>query len=191
MTQLATAEDVEAVLGSPVDPTTADRLSEMASAVVERYCRRGFSLVEDDEIVVSVTDGVLRLPAPPVVEVTSIVDPDGSTVDPDTYTVTLASGLVTLDWTTVDWCPPFHTRGWACGDYEITYTHGYDPVPDDVVFVVASMVARQITNPQGYSSETLGDYSFTGASGGLTISADDKALLGPYKRRSFSVPMAR
>ncbi|AIG78461.1 Hypothetical protein AJAP_28115 [Amycolatopsis japonica] len=53
---------------------------------------------------------------------------------------------------------------------------------DDVVMIEADMVLRLIRNPDGYKSETEGDYSYTisaeVASGRLEVLRDEWALLG-------------
>lgn len=146
---LATTDDLREVLGyQPDDLQRAARLLRMASATVRRYCGRDFSLVEDDEADVEVTTGALRLPNPPIVSVDSIIDPEGDEVDPDAYTASRGGGVDLA----------FGLR-WTSGIYTVTYTHGFDPIPDDVVEVVCSLVELRLSGSTTYSRESLGDWS--------------------------------
>ena len=48
-------------------------------------------------------------------------------------------------------------------DTDVTDTWDSTTVPDSVVPVVVSMIRRAIDNPNGYRSESIDGYSFTGA----------------------------
>lgn len=60
--------------------------------------------------------------------------------------------------------------GPAYGNIKVTYTHGYSPVPDDIIFatcMVASYMKRNIGIGGDIKSEKLGDYSYTLGGNGL------------------------
>lgn len=176
MAALATLQDYAYVAGVDLptgdDATRITRLIEMASAAVERWCGRSFTLVEDDEITVQVTSGSLRLPNGPVTTLTSVLTSDGEEVD--------------LDGVSVD-SLGFVSGSWSCGAYTVTYSHGFDPIPDDVSAVVANMVHRYLSNPSGVRSENLGDYAVvnaipaTGIAIGMFLSPVEQDALSAYR----------
>lgn len=54
------------------------------------------------------------------------------------------------------------------------------PVPADITYVVAEMVARVLRNPEGFTSEMLGPYQYQRSAASLSLTDDLKALLGRY-----------
>jgi hypothetical protein len=78
---------------------------------------------------------------------------------------------------------------------EVSYTAGYQLVPDDVVAVTAGLAARAMSIPAGgvVSSQTAGPFSQTVAGwaqgGPLALSDADKVILRQYKRPSASIEM--
>lgn len=59
-----------------------------------------------------------------------------------------------------------------------------DVVPDDVKTVTVQLAARTFNNPDGYSTERLGDYSYglpASAVTGLALTSAEKAILGRYR----------
>lgn len=77
---------------------------------------------------------------------------------------------------------PFGYGGFA----RVTYSHGYDPIPDDVRVVVADMAARRYTAGVGgavVASETIGSYSYTTRSpdGEYGMPSADVAVLKRYR----------
>ena len=172
MAALASLEDYAIVAGTDVptgdDATRITRLIELASAAVERYCGRAFEEVADDEVAITVTTGALRLPNGPVSTLTSVTL-DDEEVDLDGVTVN-ALGYV--------------SGSWACGTYEVVYTHGFDPIPDDVIDVVCSLVwARVNAGTPGVSQESLGDWSASYGADVASAEAQQATLarLDPYR----------
>jgi len=133
--------------------------------------------------------GVVRLPKRPVTAVSSVVliGLDGT---PDITIVGWGwDGLDVVDvsgWDTVmvnlpEWV---NDRAWLPATYRVTYTHGYDEVPPDVVAVVCGMVGRTMAAPStssGITSETIGSYSYRTSEPGMgvtvTLTGADKATL--------------
>lgn len=184
---LATVADVEALYG-PMDEASVDqvtRLLGVASAAVRRYTRQVLSPVADDTVVVpSSGTTVLALGQRPVVAVASVA--------------------VQSHWGWGGWWPtePAPLAGWhdagrftwdAWGTLrrldglvwgrkydpvQVVYSHGYDPVPADVVGLVAGKVASFLAgtaaNPDGLRSLQVGAMSETYAN-----AAGSAAALGP------------
>lgn len=189
MVALAQLEDYEAVSGQGIGgdadlAARVQRLLGMASAAIERHCNRDFARVVDDDLHVTVTDGTMRLPHGPVESVTSVTDPLGNPVDMAAVTLTRDHLLIGGS-----------ARGWLCGTHVVVCTHGYDPIPDDVIAVVCQVVHRVVASPGvGITQETLGDWSasYGGTStGSVVLTPDDMSALARYRRSTFSVPMAR
>lgn len=55
-----------------------------------------------------------------------------------------------------------------------------DEIPWVVRYVTASLVVRAIANPGQLDSETVGTYRATFTGGGMTLTAEDILLLGPW-----------
>ena len=69
---------------------------------------------------------------------------------------------------------------------------GTDPAPDIVVDVIAGIVARVFRNPEGFRSETDGDYSYTLLGGDptrLDPTDDEIDLMCPGSQVFSVVPM--
>lgn len=171
MAALATLDDLEAVGGPVSDPAAAERLLEMASAAVRRWCRRTFDYVEDDEVTVYARDGALWLPNGPVAEVSTLVNPDGATVAAAGYELVGSEVRRNCGW-------------WAPGAYTVTFTHGYQPIPDDVTLAVCLVVNDFTAGPGGpIASESIGEasFSYVAGSGGMTVGAAARDLLSSYR----------
>jgi hypothetical protein len=81
---------------------------------------------------------------------------------------------------------------WQTPICQVTYTHGYDIVPDDIIGVVCSMVTRLITAPGlgGVISENVGEYSYrlsdAAAQGPMALTAAEKDILKDYRPKKSS-----
>lgn len=190
MAALASAEELEARLGrdlTAAESARAEALLDDASAMVRGYTRQTFDLVEDDVMVLRAQGGEIRLPQRPVTSVTAVVAVGGNDLLPD---------VPITDWVW-DGLDLLRVGGGACvinlpevwwadedgypGTYRVTYSHGYETVPADVVRIVCGMVLRTLTAPTmagGVTSESVGPYSYridqpgTGLS--VSLSAADK-----------------
>jgi hypothetical protein len=168
---LATRADVAALAGTDVSlvaPDRIDRLLEMASAAVRNWTHQSISLVIDDDVIV-ISDGTaeLVLAERPVVEVSFAQVEDREPVGD-------------LSWDSFG-----HLRrrdglpwGQRYDHVAVTYTHGWDPVPDDVAGLVAAKVALFLAateaNPSGLSKVQTGVISATYGN-----VAGTEAALGP------------
>lgn len=197
MAALASQRDIEAILARSLASDEfiyAGRLLDMASRVV-----RTFTGQQIDRSTDTVT---LRIPAPQgphLRRAPHVVLPQRPVVTVNTVTaggVTLASSAWYINDGTLylgagDTWPSINGSPFGqAGEITVNYTHGYVPVPDDVVLVVASMVAQRLraaaANPDGASSEQIGTYAVRFESGsataGLVLGDADRQLLRPYTR---------
>lgn len=177
MASLATIADLTA-RGIVVDPSE--------TAIVQEYLDEASAIVRDAAgCLISKTTGTiklqgdtdrwLRLPGPPVESVSAVTIDDVAVTD---FKVRGDSLWRECGWQRV---------GWHCSlipsEIAVTYTHGYDPVPDDIIGLVCRLAAQALvayrnaggdgataigTRPA--QSERIGDYSIT-YSGGSTNEA--------------------
>lgn len=194
---LATPEAFAAARDTTYDPTdlTAVMALEAASEIVRRYCRRRFTYVADDTVILDGTGRYsLLLPQYPVVEVTSITEDDVELVDNDDWIVDTEAGILyrrSLGY--------LYGALWNRGRHNVTvtYSHGYtlpgeppvdgvDPLPSDLQLIVAQIASRALVTVGGGSSgdvesETIGSYSVTyatpGTAGGGSALKDVEAAV--------------
>lgn len=208
MTALAADTDLEARLGRPLtsaeDAKVAALLAD-ASALIRGYTGQTFTAVADDVVELRPVGTRIRLPERPVTAVASVVAIGwGGTAD-----LTLPAGCWGWDGIDIVEIGPFDSDIWLnlpstdlAGSYpdtyRITYSHGDNDVPDDVVAVCCSMVLRVLTSPsqvEGMSSERIGGYSYqmsqqvNGGAAGVSVrlSEQDKDILSRYRRRATTV----
>ncbi len=140
---------------------SAQRAITEATAVIKNYCGQVIEKVEDDTIILDCKGGAkVFLPEIPVLAVTDVVE-DGEILvagaDED-YQLGQYGILHRID------------QDWAVGIQiiEVTYDHGYDLIPDDVVGVCTRMAARayqaglraaELEAVPGVTAMSLGDYS--------------------------------
>jgi hypothetical protein len=143
---LATPEDLGVHLGEAIaaDDARALRILRNASGAVRAAAGyQQFSRVDDDVVVLRGGGPVLELPQRPVIAVTAI---NGLTTDQWAWDGGQRLGFV--------------SGGWWGSAVQVTYSHGYDDIPDDVVGIVLTAAARAWMNPAGLVSETVGAASF-------------------------------
>lgn len=194
MTDLATLDDLEARLGSPINENDQLRMSALlqdASATVRDYCGQTFTLVEDETIRLSVKRRMVKLPQRPVVDVSAVQDVNGNDV--------------LFTWENGDRLEVAHNldawsfEQWAGGIkwVDVTYTHGSDPVPDQIIAVVCSVALRAFgreATDSGVTQETIGSYSYgygsTAGAGPLGLLQDERRVLDRYRRQASSVTVS-
>ncbi|HUW11797.1 MAG TPA: hypothetical protein VM537_18875 [Anaerolineae bacterium] len=180
-----TVSDIESFLQIAVPAAkvaSAQRACDEATAIIQGYCHQALEPVEDDEITVDCYGGTrIFLRELPVVEVSEVVE-DGETLDEDDDYKLGEHGIL-------------HRIGgyWPRGIQivTVTYTHGWDPIPDDLVAIATRMGARayqaglkveELGGIPGVSAMSLGDYSISfggegGAAGEGTLGASAAPLL--------------
>ncbi|AYN57276.1 head-to-tail adaptor [Arthrobacter phage Bridgette] len=185
---LATVEQLEARLGHTVDADRATALLEDASAIVRGYTRQYFSRVEDDVVTLRVDNGCVVLPQRPADKPTLIARADGSGVIGAASWWWTGMGVVELN--PPAWLANGPTRrSRPVVGVTVTYSHGYEEIPGDVVAVVCQMVARVIegTDTHGLRSESIDDYQYQLGggivSGAVALVPAEMHTLDRYRRR--------
>ena len=206
MTALATPQDLEARLGRPltaVEAARAPALLDDASALIRAYTGQAFGLVVDDEVVLRVQAGIVRLPQRPIAAVSAVVAiggagmPDITVVDyvfDGVDQVRLGGGAAVINLPEIWW----DDEDGYPGTYRVTYSHGYATSPADVVAVACAMVLRTLTAPTaqgGITSETIGSYSYNlkAADTGVAVSLGqpERQALARYRRTEAMIKIAR
>jgi hypothetical protein len=176
----ATAAELAAATQASVDPAAAELALASASAVIRRWTRQTISRVVDDEVTLRVIDcNELVLPQRPVASVSEVK----------------VNSLVLNDWV-LSGDRLLRTGGWHRlpgtatypdpGLVQVTYTHGWMEIPDDVRAVCLDLASATLVNPSMLRQETIDDYSRTFAAetlGAGSLSDSHKMLLGDYRRR--------
>lgn len=199
---LATAADLAAA-GATGSAEAMDLALRRASARVRRYTRQDITFVSDDTVELCGGERVLRLPQYPL-----LVD------DGHPLTVVEVADFSGVEWTAIEdrdysrlgneltrgypWQAPTRLMGWPWNrpqgvwapKVRVTYSHGYDEVPDDIVDVVLDLATMNLSNPGNLREVAIDDYRQVFASesiGGARLSKSHKEDLRSYRRPAFSV----
>lgn len=182
---LVTVADYEELTG--VDVPTADEprvqaMLDAASAAVQRITGQTIEKARTTEQAhVREWRMTLVLDEVPLIE----ADPD------DTLIVTGPSGDVVAREDFVVIAETSELRGvvWAPGVYEVQYTHGYDPVPADLVALIVGSVQSVMGGaPAGVASQSVGSYSVTYAPGAGTVGGAAGSVEGSPVLDGYRVP---
>jgi hypothetical protein len=188
--ELATLDQLAARTGSmPADAARAHALLTDASAVVRAYTGQYFERLAGVERLRARAE-TIHLPQRPVHDVTAVVD--------------IAGNDRPFRWNGADTVysnSPFTYGGWwgNCDQasrpefgrplLDVTYDHGYDIIPDDVVAVVCNMAARALgvdPTQAAVTSQTITNYSESfgpvGAAGPIGLFDAEKLVLDRYRR---------
>lgn len=163
-----------------------------ATAAIRNYCKQYIELVENDQVTFDVRPARwnLLLPELPVVSVDTVVE-DGETLTvDDDYELGNYGQLWRVN------------RRWAAGNQivVVTYDHGYETIPDDVVAVCtraasrayqAGLKAEDASGVPGIASKSLGDFAVSfasegnegvmGASAARMLLLSEKDMLNKYR----------
>lgn len=203
MTAWASTEDVQALCVTTLtdDQTArAEKLLDRAANRIRAYTGQTFDKATTTDVLRSL-GSVVKLPQLPVISIDGvrIIDYLGTSypvpvfgfdqidrIDLATYGVVLnLPEAISLD-------------GLWSGTVDVTYTHGYDPVPAEIVDLNAELVARVYNSPAGEQtgirSQGVGPYSigYDPATGGgvMSLTPDDKAMLDRYRIFGATVELA-
>jgi hypothetical protein len=178
MTALATTTDVETRLGRSLtesETAKAEALLDDASALVVGYTGQQFLPGESFNLLQVKQGNKIRLTQRPATDVIAITTTDGDDV------VWTWDGFQTVTIDSVSTCN---------GDrLVVNYEHGNATVPQDVVAIVASMVARTISIPTeaaaGVTQQSVGPFSVTYANwavgGQVMMSPAEQITLNRYR----------
>lgn len=186
MADLIEVSDIEAHLGRALTSPEVARVAALmadASGSIRSYTKQTIT-EETTTDVLRIRNGRVRLPQRPVTAVTVVVNSNG---DPVIYQWDGADSLVTGSNVPDAWAwVPFASSIVAL---TVTYTHGYNPIPDDIIGVGCSMVMRALGREPvdaGMTSESIQGYSYTigaiGAAGALGLLDSERMILDPYCR---------
>lgn len=179
-----TADLAAATQRSDLSAESADLALASASAVIRSWTRQSITQVIDDVVTLRVlNDYELILPQRPVESVSQV----------------RVNSLVMLDWV-LSGDRLLRTGGWRRlpgtttypdpGLVEVTYTHGYDEVPDEVRAVCLDLASMSLTNPGGLREVAIDDYRRVFASetlGSGVLSEAHREMLSGYRRRIGTV----
>lgn len=190
---LAELDDVEDRLGRELEPEEQRRAQAMlddASAVVRAYTRRDFTM-STEAVRLRPRGNKVVLPQRPVISVSAvstvvsfgvaeIVTPVPSWSFAGGAEVYFLENDFIFNGPTLDLTDQ---NLWV----DVTYTHGYDEVPFDIMAVTSNLVVRNLSVPNGgmIDLETVGPYtaryaSFT-SGGPLSLSGADRDVLNRYR----------
>ena len=174
---LATIADVEARLGRSLTAAEQSKATAWLSDASSLFVNVAVQKFEVGESTVRLfpRDGIIRLVQRPVISVESVTDIDGVEID------------FTFDG---------HQSLYDLGAYSpviVTYEHGSETIPDDVVATVAGMVVRTLQIPSdaaaGIQQQSVGPFSQSYASwavgGQVRMSPSDMAVAQSYREKTF------
>lgn len=174
---LATIADVEARIGRSLTAGETAQATAWLADASAMFVQRAVQKFEVSESTVRLfpRDGIVRLVQRPVIEIVSVTDIDGATID---YTYDGFQSIYEL------------------GTYSpviVNYEHGSDEIPDDVVAVVAGMVVRTLLIPAdaaaGIQQQSVGPFSQSYAAWAVgrqvLMSPADIQVADYYREKTF------
>lgn len=175
MAALASVPELGAYLGSSIDADSQVRAAmalNQSSAAIRAYC--GWSITQET-VTGGAVDGNGRqrvwLPTLRLTEVAEVVL-DGRTLTYDVDYTWTSDGML------------YRPSGWPMVPraLSVTYTHGYQFPPADVVGVCLSIAARRFENPIAYRRESHDDWSVTHADkADRDMTEIELSTLGPHR----------
>lgn len=157
---LASVSDLSAYLQAEpalaTDDPTALLMLRLASGKVRDHCRQVLSYVADDQVYLTPSEKrVAFLPELPIVgrpTAVEVLDKDGVTwVAMTSWTLDLDTGELADTSGHWPYCAPLGPSSWR-----VTYSHGYQSIPDGIQGVVLDVAARSINTPAGVDLERVG-----------------------------------
>lgn len=178
MTAFATPTDFASRLGvnlTDAEISDVETLLDLATGLIQGETGQTISRVTDDELTIrSVYGNRIVLPERPVVAVNGVQL--GSSAVTDWY----LDGSDIVRGRIYAANGPDNVSGWWGPTYlvTITYTHGFDPIPDSIKAICLEMVVRAWVNPGVVLAETHGSEQVTyQRSNGLLLTEDERRVL--------------
>lgn len=185
---LASTTDLQDFMQQAVDADTAALLLDMATGVIQAYTRQHLEYIHNDSVVLVPDEGRIVLPERPVIDVTSVAGlPSGGwTLIRDTL---LPGPVYSYMWElddiitgNVTWTPM------SMPTIAVTYSHGFQQVPNDLRGLCLSVAARLYVNPSAIESETIGNSATRySQKGGMDLTDVEKRLADRYRLTARSV----
>jgi hypothetical protein len=170
----------------------AQRRLDAATAAIQDYTGQTISRVDADEVtLVGTWAAKLPLPEVPVVSVTAVsVEGEALTADSDYFLSgrILWRGAVGLNDEQAWRVPTPADSHWGGPErtVTVTYTHGWEEIPDAIREVCLNMALRGWDTPTGAVSEKVGSWSAQygpeASSGAVGLTRAEKAILRRLKR---------
>lgn len=196
MVALATPQQViDLAETDPTDGTRVAFLLEAASAAVRRYTGQQFTRSATTERLRVGRNDRLRLPQRPVNAVTTVETPTGiGLAEGSTW---VFDGIDELWFSCRPWVGLWYPPGVPADVVDVTYDHGYDETPADVVAVVCGIVLRAYGSPSeqgGIVQESITNYSYgrgsVGAAGAVGLLPDEKRALDVFRRVGGTITLS-
>lgn len=199
MTALISAADLEARLGRDLTETEENRVDALladVTAAVTAYTGQSFTTETTTQRVKirgAGSEAFVILPQRPVSAVDTVEDMNGTTLPVWTWDEGDRVYLSRQVWSDFQWEPYRRPLNFV----KVTYTHGHDSVPADVVGVAASMALRALgLDPleSSITQEAVDGYMYqrgsAGAAGGFGLLPDERAVLDRYRREFGNIRVA-
>lgn len=179
---MVTVAELSAFMGrefSTVEQTQAESIIAVVEGVIESETGVSFTPVVDDLIVIQADGhGIIELNSRPVTNVTSVTDVNGEEITSWEF-----DGLSTI------------YNLFPLQVVYVTYSHGFDAVPNDIKGVALGAASRVMYNPSGLRQETVGAISVTypgigGEAGTINFTAVDRKILAKYGWQATSMRLA-
>lgn len=181
----ASVTDLAALLRRSIDDEDAGALLalDLATGAIRNEARQHISLVEDEDIVLAGRwSSDLWLPERPVIEISSIeIVPSAGVSEPLGVTAYQWDGQGHIQLASGSWGGPSAT-------VPITYTHGFETIPDDIRGLCLQVASRVFDNPGNVAQESIGSYSYsvsTASRTGVALSEDERRICWRYRRRTY------
>lgn len=203
MTSFATVADLGTFLNRTLtggDASQAQMFLDGATAAIKQEANQTLERVQTSALLAGSWSNELELPERPVVAVAAVLL-NGVLVGTGDYEWNsrqllrrgrlFGQSIGTVDDYAYRPGSTFgHQAHWGgpSSTVQVTYTHGFDPIPQVLVTLCLQVAARTMLNPAGIQSETVAGYSVryvNHGSGGPTVllDADEKKVA-----RSFRIP---
>lgn len=189
MDALATDVDVALRFGRDLTDDEKPRINTLlldASARVRREAGGQLITKQTTTVRLPVRRGQIDLPQYPVVAVTAVKNDAGSDI---TVQWSAPSSWIYVGSVDRFDLEPFYGSQYGNQYLNVTYTHGYDPIPDEIVGLVCQMAGRAFgVSPESaaVTSETLGAYSYAiggaAAAGGFGMLRDEIVVARGYRK---------
>lgn len=201
MTSFASTDDLATFLNrtwAAGEEDQAQMFLDGATAAIKQEANQTFELTETTALLAGTWSNELELPERPVVSVGAVYL-NGVLVGTGDYEFNtrqllrrgrlFGQSIGTIDDYAYRPGSAFgHQAHWGgpSSTVQVTYTHGFDPIPYDLVVLCLQVAARTMLNPAGVQSESIAGYSVryvNHGSGGptLLLDADEKKIARNYR----------
>lgn len=176
MAQFASADDLAAQLGIELtenEESRADALLSLASGLIQDAARQTIELVENETVVMRRARGaVVLLAERPVVSVSSVLA-GGDALAADTYYLD-GDCLVRSGGT---WGDLLGVGFSGNDELVVTYTHGYEEIPETIKGICVAAVVRAWVNPGAVAQEGYGSERVVYPVQGMLLTAQERRAL--------------